>query len=54
MVFLPDQDESAQESPVNHADTRPVELARLNDESGNDDGSRLKYRRELAEDHPTF
>ena len=26
-----------QESPVSHADTRPVELVRLNEESGNDD-----------------
>ena len=32
--------ESAQESPVSHADTRSVELVRLNEESGNDD-SRL-------------
>ena len=29
--------EAVQESPVSHADTRSVELVRLNDESGNDD-----------------
>ena len=29
--------DSVQESPVSHADTRSVELVRLNEESGNDD-----------------
>ena len=41
--------ESAQESLVSHADTRSVELVRLNDESGNDD-SRLSAEDSLDQE----